>query len=109
MRKLESLVREVVPIPERIYAATRRTNTPEEVEKYFPDFRAFIDATEQEIPRLGRSGKRRSHYSGRKKRHTVKTQITVNEDGLITHKAKHARGRRHDIFKKSKPKLPPGV
>lgn len=56
------------------------------------------------MPRPGRS-----HYSG-KKRHIVKTQ-TVNRDGLITHKAEHARGRRHDydIFKKSKPELPPGV
>ena len=111
IRKLEPLVREVMPIPERIYAATRRANTPEEVEKYFPDFKAFIDATEQEIPRPGRSDKRKTHYSGKKKRHTVKTQITVNKDGLIIHKAKHARGRRHDydIFKKSRPRLPPGV
>jgi len=111
MRKLEPLVREVMPIPERIYAAARRVNTPEEVERYFPGFKVLIDATEQEIPRPGRSDKRRSHYSGKKKRHTVKIQITVNEDGLITHKPKHAKGRRHDydILKKSKPMLPPGV
>ncbi|MGC9145997.1 MAG: transposase family protein [Nitrososphaeria archaeon] len=77
IRKLEPLVREVMPIPEKVYAATRRANTPEEVEKYFPDFKAFIDATEQEIPRPRRSDKRKTHYSGKKKRHTVKTQITV--------------------------------
>ncbi len=105
MRKLEPLVREVMPIPERIYAAARRANTPEEVERYFPGLSVLIDAAEQEIPGPGRDDKRRSHYSGKKKEHTVRTQITVNGDGLIVHKTKHARGRRHDydIFKKSHP------
>ncbi|MDG7041380.1 MAG: hypothetical protein JRN66_09015 [Nitrososphaerota archaeon] len=65
IRKLEPVVREVMPIPERVYAAARRANTPEEVERYFPGFKVSIDVTEQEIPRHGRSGKRRSHYSGR--------------------------------------------
>ena len=71
MRKLEPLVREVIPIRERTYAATRRASTPEEVERYFPGFSVLIDAAEQEIPRPGRSDKRRSHYSGKKRRHTV--------------------------------------
>jgi hypothetical protein len=35
-------------------------------------------------------------YSGKKKRHTVKIQLTVNGDGLIVHRTKLARGRRHD-------------
>ena len=35
MRKLEPVVMEVMPIPERIYAAARRASTPEEVERYF--------------------------------------------------------------------------
>ncbi len=33
--------------------------------RYFPDFKALIDATEQEIPRRGRKAKRESHYSGK--------------------------------------------
>jgi hypothetical protein len=44
MHKLEPLIREVVPIPERIYAVTKRANTPEEVKRYFPGFRVLIDA-----------------------------------------------------------------
>ncbi len=30
---------------------TKRLKTPEEVEQYFPGFLAFIDCTEQQIPR----------------------------------------------------------
>jgi len=52
------------------------------VEELFPGFKAFLDAAEQEIPRPGAKAKRRTHYSGKRKRHT-KTQITVNGDGLI--------------------------
>ena len=111
IRYLELLVRECTPLPEKIYEKTRRARTVEEVEEYFPGFKAFIDATEQEIPRPKNRQKRKTHYSGKKKRHTVKTQLTVNKDGLIVHKTNHARGRRHDydIFKQSHPKLPEGV
>jgi len=41
----------------------------------------------------------------------VKVQLTVNGKGFVVHKTPHARGRRHDynIFKTSRPKLPPEV
>lgn len=111
IRILEPLVRQCIPLPEKVYGRAKRASTPEEVEEYFPGFKAFIDATEQEIPRPKNAKKRKTHYSGKKKRHTVKTQLTVNEKGLIVHKTNHARGRRHDydIFKQSHPKLPEGV
>ena len=111
IRYIEPLVRECIPIPEKLYDVSRRLGTVEEVELYFPGFIASIDATEQEIPRPREKRKRKSHYSGKKKRHTVKTQLTVNRDGLIIHRTNHARGRRHDyaIFKQNHPKLPKGV
>ena len=111
IRYLEPLVRRSVPIPKKVHKLTRRLRTMEEVEEFFPGFKAFIDATEQEIPRPKNAKKRKTHYSGKKKRHTVKTQLSVNEKGLIVHKTNHARGRRHDydIFKRSRPKLPEGV
>jgi hypothetical protein len=43
------------------------------VEELFPGFKVFLDATEQKIPRPRYKGKRRTYYSGKKKRHTVKT------------------------------------
>ena len=77
----------------------------------FPGFKAFLDATEQEIPRPKAKHKRKTHYSGKKKRHTVKTQITVNKNGLIVHRTRHARGIIYDyaLFKQSRPHLPDNV
>ncbi len=51
IQKIESLIRQCVPIPQKIYKITKRLKTPEEVEKYFPGFLAFTDCTEQQIPR----------------------------------------------------------
>ena len=51
IRALEPAVQAILPLPKKIHDATRRLQTLEEVEAYFPGFKAFIDATEQEIPR----------------------------------------------------------
>jgi len=107
IRMLEPLVKTILPLPGKLHQRAARLGTLEEVEALFPGFKAFLDATEQEIPRPRDKGKRRTHYSGKKKRHTVKTQITVNADGLIVHKTPHARGSRHDyaFFKWRRPRL----
>ena len=85
---------------------TKRLRTPEEeVEKYFPDFLSFTDSTEQPIPRPAVDKERRKMYYslGKKKRHTIKNQLMVNNRGYILHKAAHKKGRRHDyIFKNIK-------
>jgi hypothetical protein len=112
IRYLEPLVRECVPLPKKVHEITRRLRTIEEVERFFPGFKAFIDSTEQEIPRPKKdSKKRKTHYSGKKRKHTVKTQVTVNSNGLIIHKTNHARGRRHDLdlYREHHPSLPKNV
>jgi len=111
IRMLEPMVRGCVPLPKKVHEVTRRLRTIDEVEEFFPGFKAFVDATEQEIPRPKDPKKRRTHYSGKKKRHTVKTQLTVNSKGLIVHKTNHARGRRHDlsIYRQRHPDLPKEV
>jgi hypothetical protein len=102
---LESLVKECIPLPKKIYKCTKRLRTIDEVEQYFPGFKAFIDSTEQEIPRPQNNRKRKSYYSGRKKKHTVKTQLMVNTGGLILHKTGHKGGRKHDydVYKHNHP------
>jgi hypothetical protein len=111
IRILEPLVTQVLPLPKKLHQKVRRLGTLDEVEVLFPGFKAFLDATEQEVPRPKDKAKRRTHYSGKKKRHTVKTQITVNADGLILHKTPHTRGSKHDyaLFKWRHPRLPDGV
>ena len=91
MQKIEPLVRECLPIPQKMYKLTKRLRTPEEVEKYFPGFLSFIDCTEQRIPRPENRRRRKMYYSGKRKRHTVKTQLMVNNHGLIIHKTGHRK------------------
>jgi hypothetical protein len=112
IRMLEPAVKECIPLPEKVHEITRKLTTMEEVEKFFPGFKAFIDSTEQEIPRPKKDAKKRkTHYSGKKRKHTVKTQLTVNSKSLIVHKTNHARGRTHDyaLFKRNHPTLPAAV
>ena len=71
IQKIEGLIRQCVPIPQKIYRITKRLKSPEEVEKYFPGFLAFTDCTEQQIPRPVDKERRKIFY-GKKKRHTVK-------------------------------------
>jgi len=111
IQKIDSLVRECVPIPQKTYNKTKRLKTPEEVEKYFPGFIAFTDCTEQQIPRPVDKERRKIFYSGKKKRHTVKNQITVNNRGYILHKVGYKKGRKHDydVYKKNHPVIPKEV
>lgn len=55
----------------------------------------IIDATEQPIQRPQR--KQRCWYSGKKKRHTIKTEIIVTEAGRIAAVSRPAPGRVHDL------------
>src|SRR6185437_14947242 len=111
IQKIESLIRECVPIPQKLYRITKRLKTPEEVEKCFPGFMAFIDSTEQQIPRPIDNKRDKAYYSGKKKRHTVKTQYMVNNRDFIIHKLRYKKGRRHDhdIYKKNHPVIPKEV
>jgi hypothetical protein len=104
-----------LPIPHKLYKTTRRLKTKEEVEQYFPDFLAFIDATdEQPIPRPENRIRRKLYYSGKKKKHTVKNLYMINNEELILYKTKHKQvvgRRRHDykIYKKNHPDTPKDV
>ena len=46
IQKIERLVRQCLPIPQKIYNITKRLRTPGEVEKYFlAGFLSFVDST----------------------------------------------------------------
>ena len=111
IRKIEPLVSEVLPLPKKQHEKARRLQSLDEVEAFFPGFKAFLDATEQEIPRPRNKRKRKTHYSGKRKKHTVKTQLTVNKDGFIVHKTAHVKGSTHDyaLYKHCHPHLPDNV
>jgi hypothetical protein len=108
IQKIESLMRKCLPIPQKIYNITKRLKTSEEVEQYFPGFLSFIDCTEQQIPRPVDKNRRKMFYSGKKKKHAIKTQLLVNNQDLIIHETGYKKGRRHDydIYKKNHPETP---
>ena len=111
IKHLEPLVKGCIPVPEKIHKRTKKIGTIKELLEYYPEMKAFLDATEQEIPRPKNKRRRKSHYSGKKKKHTVKTQLIVNNNGLIIHKSDYHRGREHDytVWKKTDPFIPEDV
>ena len=68
----------------------------------------IIDATEQPIERP--KVKQQPYYSGKKKHHTIKTELRTTLSGRIVHVSKEYPGATHDftIFKQSSP-LPPNT
>jgi hypothetical protein len=79
-----------------MHRLSKRLRTPKGVEKMFLGFLSFIDHTEQQIPRPKNKTRKKAYYSEKKIRHTVKTHLMVNNQGVIIHKTKHKKGHRHD-------------
>jgi hypothetical protein len=69
----------------------------------YPDLFAFVDATEQAVERSQDSEQQKQHYSGKKKRHTRKVQIIVNEHGVVREVSSSVPGAVHDreLFRQS--------
>jgi transposase len=95
LRRIERLAAKVLGITRRIKVSR------EEAEAL------IIDCTEQPIQRPSR--KQRCWYSGKKKRHTIKTEIIVTEQGRIVSRSKPSPGSRSDItIRRRGPPLPKG-
>jgi transposase len=95
LQRIEPLVRRSLGVKRSIRVSS------EEVEAL------IIDCTEQPIQRPSR--KQRCWYSGKKKRHTIKTEIVITEKGRIASASKSAPGRVHDLeVRRRGPPLPEG-
>lgn len=68
----------------------------EQLREEHPDLFAFVDATEQAVQRSSDNETQKRHYSGKKKRHTRKTQIIVNEEGVVRDVSASTPGSMHD-------------
>lgn len=106
--KIEPAVKQSIPIPTKLYSNSKKIKDITQLLQLFPELIAITDGTEQPIPRPKNRIKRKTHYSGKKKRHTIKNQITINLNGEIIHKPPHSPGRRNDyaIWKIKHPSLP---
>jgi hypothetical protein len=99
--KLRPLLLEVLPLPAQetvLFAQAKRISSLEELLEKHPEFKeVLIDATEQEIQKPQDKQKRQDKYSGKKKRHAVKSQITATSTRLILHVTRSLPGRISDI------------
>jgi len=67
----------------------------------------IIDCTEQPIQRPKDDAAQRAHYSGKKKRHTLKTEYIVTAKGRIVGVSRSHPGRCHDLtIRRDGPPLP---
>ena len=98
IRYLEPAVKRCIPIPSKKYESAKKATTIQELEQYFPELKIIIDATEQSIPRSKDKCKRKIHYTGKKKRHTVTNQIRINLKGQIIHKPSHSPKQKSRLF-----------
>lgn len=102
-RMMPSL-KEVLPLPMQDELLTpslqkqakKRIGTLEELLETYPEFKEIlVDATEQEVPKPKDKLARKQRYSGKKKRHTLKSQVAVS-NRLVLHLSKHVPGSVHD-------------
>jgi hypothetical protein len=63
----------------------------------FPDVRLIIDAKEQRIERPKGYANQKPYYSGKKKTHTLKTQICALPDGHVAHVSDSVPGSKSDL------------
>ena len=87
----------------------KRIRSMEEMKEAFPEIHEaiqdmLVDATEQRIQRPKDKRKNKKYRSGKKKAHTVKTQIITDAaSGRILHVSHTVEGKRHDfrLFKET--------
>jgi hypothetical protein len=113
IQHIRPVVESVVPTPERSLKRLlslaksehqrrqKRIGTIEEFREAYPELTFIIDGVEQPKRKPKNKLKRKSDYSGKKKRHTLKQLITSTPNGIIIDQSPSCGGRRHDfqVFK----------
>ena len=79
--------------PDKAERARKKMN---EFMQEFPEVAMIVDATEQPANRPQDRDEQKKYYSGKKKRHTLKTQIVVLPDGTIAGFSDTVQGSQHD-------------
>lgn len=108
------IIERVTPILSRrrisvVQPGRKRIRSMKELQEAFPDIHEVIeemlvDGTEQRIQRPQDKRKNKKYRSGKKKAHTVKTQVIVDaKSKRILHVSRSVEGKRHDfrLFKET--------
>jgi hypothetical protein len=80
---------------------TKRIGNVEEFRQAYPELTFIIDGVEQPKRKPKAPAKRKSDYSGKKKRHTLKQIVISTPSGIIVDQSPSSGGRAHDfkVFK----------
>ncbi len=96
VKVMKEFLREHLPLSERVRG--KRTGSIDEFLEEMPEIELLIDATEQERQRPKGREERKGYYSGRKKRHSIKSQVVVERGkGLILDVSSEWLGSIHDL------------
>ncbi len=88
----------VLPIPERARERRqKRIGSIEEFREAYPELTFINDGVEQPKRKPKEKQKRKSDYSGKKKRHTRKQLLTSTPNGIIVDQSPSVGGRTHDF------------
>lgn len=106
---MKAVVEAVLPTPERAknrilslakaetQRRKKRIGSIEEFKEAYPELTFIIDGVEQPKRKPKDKEKRKSDYSGKKKRHTRKQLITSTPNGIIVDQSPSCGGRTHDF------------
>lgn len=78
-------------VARKIHIKKDRTLTEDKVREL------LLDVTEQPTQRPKQKKARKTHYSGKKKRHTLKIEMVMQRDGKIINLSQSKPGRHHDF------------
>jgi DDE superfamily endonuclease len=110
---MRSVFEAVLPVPQRARERVlslakkeqerrrKRIGTLEEFRQAYPELTFIIDGVEQPKRKPKKPEKRKSDYSGKKKRHTLKQLVIGTPSGIIVDQSPSTGGRPHDfkVFK----------
>ena len=109
IQQMRPVFEAVLPVPERarqrILALAdkeqkrreKRISSIEEFHQAYPELTFIIDGVEQPKRKPKDPEKRKSDYSGKKKRHTRKQLVIGTPSGIIVRESPSTGGRRHDF------------
>jgi hypothetical protein len=100
---LTTLAAHTVFVCERPATERKKLRSVQAVMDAFPDVRLVIDAKEQRVQRPGGkdgegNSRQKPFYSGKKKAHTLKTQVAVAPDGSFQSVGQSVPGSIHDLM-----------
>lgn len=99
LRRLLPLIQEVLPCPE-VWKRVKEEDLDKqmiqlELEQMISK-QVLVDATEQRVSRPSDSEKQRDYYSGKKKQHTLKTELVSDTEHRILAISEAVSGKMHD-------------